>query len=181
MIRSDEGEDRKEEENEQAKEGGRSHNRRWRRRKKKKRGGGGGEWEESALKTPSRETSLEGFKEDDSSYKRAPRDGQWQSAFKIAVSSPCSTKNKMSDLWENSTAKVYNRQVYSDFTSRRRLHWLIYQDGKRNWVRKYICLALQFIYPFKISKSATQAVPRSIFNLLSQLHLLHATFSASIS
>lgn len=79
-------------------------------------------WEESTLKTPSRETSLEGFKEDDSSYKRAPRDGQWQSAFKIAVSSPCSTKNKMSDLWENSTAKVYNRQVYSDFTSRRRLH-----------------------------------------------------------
>lgn len=71
---------------------------------------------------PSRQTSLEGFKEYCSSHIRALRDGQWRSAFKIAVSSPCLTKNKMSDLCENSTAKVYNRQVYSDFTSRRRLH-----------------------------------------------------------
>lgn len=64
-------------------------------------------------KTPSRQTSLEGFKEDDSSHKRAPRDGQWQSVFKIhvVVSSPCLIKDKMSDLCRNSTATVYNGQT----------------------------------------------------------------------
>lgn len=53
-----------------------------------------GEWEESTPKTPSRQTSLEGLKEDCSSHIRALRDGQWRSAFKIAVSSPCLTKTK---------------------------------------------------------------------------------------